>query len=359
VNAAFCKVTGFLAAEVVGRTSDELNIWIQTKQNQQFFAQLKSRGAVRERELELRSLSGRIHPVLATAERIEVEREPHLLIVALDLSTRKRAEEELRSALAQEKELSRLKTNFVNLVSHEFRTPLGVILSSTDILASYHDRLSAQQRTDHLEDIRHATRHMAALMEEVLLLGRVEAGKMQCRPHSFNLADFCKRLVDEHLSVTNAKCPITLNFMADHGKVHGDEALLRHIFANLLSNAIKYSKNGREVAFSVSRRGTQALFEVRDQGIGIPHEDQARLFEAFHRGQNVGEIPGTGLGMVIVKRCVDLHGGSISLLSQPGGGTAVTVSIPLFHRTHQKFPVKGRSTTRKGLSKTTTTDSLR
>ena len=343
VNAAFCKLTEFAAGEVVGRASDELNIWIQTKQYQQFFAQLKSRGVVRERELELRSLSGRTHPVLATAERIEVEREPHLLIVALDLSARKRAEEELRTALVQEKELSRLKTNFVNLVSHEFRTPLGVILSSTDILASYQDRLSKEQRADHLQDIRHATRHMASLMEEVLLLGRVEAGKMQCHPHSFNLNEFCKRLIEEQLSASTAKCLVVLNFTAGEDTVLGDEGLLRHILANLLSNAIKYSKGGSDVSLSVFRQGRNALFEVCDQGIGIPQQDQARLFEAFHRGQNVRDIPGTGLGMVIVKRCVDLHGGTISLKSQPGHGTTVAFAIPLFRRGARKSAPKRKS----------------
>jgi PAS domain S-box-containing protein len=294
VNTAFCKLSGLDSGQVAGRTSDALNICVPGKPCEQFFGQLKSRGTVRERELELRSVSGKIHPVLASAERIEVEREPHWLIVALDLSARKRAEEELRSALAQEKELSRLKSNFVNLVSHEFRTPLGVILSSTDILASYQDRLDAQQRADHLQDIRHATRQMAALMEEVLLLGRVEAGKMQCRPHSLSLGEFCRRLVDEQISATNAKCPIVLDISTDRDSVQGDEGLLRHIFANLLSNAVKYSKSGREVAFSVSRRASLAVFEVCDQGMGIPPEDQGRLFEAFHRGQNVGEIPGTG-----------------------------------------------------------------
>jgi PAS domain S-box-containing protein len=330
VNAAFCKVTEFSPELVTGRTSQGLNIWVDTAQCQRFFEDLSHRGVVRERELELRSRSGRIYPVLVTAEVIEVNKEPHLLTVALDISARKRAEEELRSALEQEKELSRLKTNFVNLVSHEFRTPLGVILSSADILEMYHSRLNDQQRVGYLQDIRHATQQMTGLMEEVLLLGRVEAGKMHCKPERFDLAGFCKRMVEEQLAANHRRCPIRLEFHAGDLAVRGDESLLRHIFVNLLSNAVKYSAEGREVGFSVRRKGRDAIFEICDAGIGIPTQDQRRLFEAFHRGQNVGEVPGTGLGMVIVKRCVDLHGGRISLTSEVGVGTTAIVRLPLF-----------------------------
>jgi PAS domain S-box-containing protein len=332
VNAAFCRVSEFSPERVVGRTSQALQLWVETEQCRRFFKGVGSPGAARERELELRSRTGRIYPVLVTAEVIEVEREPHLLTVALDVSARKRAEQELRAALGQEKELSRLKTNFVNLVSHEFRTPLGVILSSTEILESYHARLDEQQRAGHLQDIRHATKQMAGLMDEVLLLGRVEAGKMQCKPEPFKLKAFCKRLMDEQLAVNNAKCPIVLQVGPNAGSAHGDEGLLRHVFGNLLSNAIKYSDCGKPVHFSVHREGNSAVFAVRDSGIGIPIEDQARLFQAFHRGQNVGEVPGTGLGLVIVKRCVDLHDGTIEFASELGAGTTVTVKLGLFEQ---------------------------
>src|SRR5262249_21368652 len=250
--------------------------------------------------------------------------------VALVIKAQQGAGEDVRRALEQEKELSRLKMSFVNLVSHEFRTPLGVILSSADILQTYHDRLGPQQRATHLQDIRHATQQMTGLMEEVLLLGRVEAGKLQCKPEPLDLAGFCKRLVEEQVSASNQKCPIHLAIEPFPGSANADEGLLRHIFANLLSNAIKYSPAGKPVDFTVRREAADALFEVRDHGIGITAEDQKNLFEVFHRGQNVGEIPGTGLGMVIVKRCVDLHSGKLELASQLGTGTTVTVRLALF-----------------------------
>jgi signal transduction histidine kinase len=232
--------------------------------------------------------------------------------------------------LEQEKELNQLKTNFVNVVSHEFRTPLGVIVSSADILENYLDRLKPEQRTGHLQDIRHATQQMTGLMEEVLLLGKVEAGRMEFKPEPVDLSGFCQRLVDEQLSATSRKCPIILDLKNLDGNARGDEALLRHIFTNLLSNAVKYSPAGSQVHFSAKRDGTEAVFEMRDHGIGIPVEDQKRLFEAFHRGQNVGEIPGTGLGLVIVKRCVEMHGGAIELESEVGRGTTFLVRLKIF-----------------------------
>lgn len=248
----------------------------------------------------------------------------------LDITAWKRAEEELMNALTRERELSELKTNFVSLVSHEFRTPLGVIMSATDVLQRYFDRLPAEKRARHLDMIFRSTRNLAALIEEVLLLGKVEDGRMQFTPVPVDLETLCRNFVDEVTSATNASCPIQFTV---HGSVAGavsDESLLRHTLTNLLSNAVKYSAPGTPVEFSVERQGSAAVFTIRDRGIGIPKEDQARLFTTFSRGRNVGDRPGTGLGLVIVHRCVRLHRGKIQLQSEPGTGTTVIVHLPVF-----------------------------
>ena len=260
----------------------------------------------------------------------------------VDITVRKKAEAELRAALEQEKELSQLKSNFVTVVSHEFRTPLGVIMSGADILEHYFDRLQPEKRASHLQDIRHATRQMTALMEEVLLLGKVESGKMECRPQPINLPEFCQRLLDEQRSATSDKCRIVLKLSDVPSQAHADEAVMRHIFSNLLSNAVKYSPARATVHFTVTKEEADAVFEVRDSGIGIPLPDQKALFEAFHRGANVGEIPGTGLGMVIVKRCVDMHHGTIEFSSAPNRGTTFRVRLRLF-----ASPRRGTKTSRK------------
>jgi signal transduction histidine kinase len=245
----------------------------------------------------------------------------------------RRAQEELRAALDKERQLHELKSNFVNLVSHEFRTPLSIILSSAEILNSYLPVLKQEQRAMHLKDIKDSTCYMAELVEDVLMLGRVEAGKIQFAPAPMNVPHFCRRLVDEVCSAANQRCPIELTTDSAEDSATGDEALLRHILMNLLSNAVKYSPPGRPVSFSVERVRQDALFVVRDQGIGIPAEDLKRLFTAFHRGSNVGQLPGTGLGLFIVHRCVELHHGHINISSAEGVGTTVTVRVPLFAAT--------------------------
>lgn len=253
-----------------------------------------------------------------------------LVALAVETDERQKAQEALRLALEREKEIVELKSNFVSLVSHEFRTPLGVIVSAADILENYLDRMSPEQRSGHLKDIRYSAQQMSGLMEEVLLLGKVESGRMVCRREPLQLTELCQRVVDEQLSVTNRKCPIQLELGDLEGAAEGDESLLRHILNNLLSNAVKYSPEGRTVTLRVKRSEELAVFEIEDRGIGIEAEDQKHLFTAFQRGRNVGSTPGTGLGLVIVKRCVDLHGGALTFVSQPKVGTCFTVQIPMF-----------------------------
>lgn len=241
-----------------------------------------------------------------------------------------KAQEELRRALAAEREVGELKSRFVSLVSHEFRTPLGITMSAVELLRGYMDRLSQAKRTELLDDIHEATLRMSGMMEQVLLLGRVEAGKLSFQSLPLDLDELGGKLADEMRSATSGKCLIEFTAENDISGARGDEGLMRHVFSNLLSNAVKYSSSGRPVEFRVRRDDGGAIFKVRDHGIGIPLVDQVRLFEAFHRAKNVGETPGTGLGLLIVKRCVELHHGTISFESREGEGTTFTVRLPLF-----------------------------
>jgi PAS domain S-box-containing protein len=247
-----------------------------------------------------------------------------------DITERKRAEAELLKALAREKELSQMKSSFVSTVSHEFRTPLGIIMSSAQILADYFDQLTTEERAEHLKSITGNTRHMSSLMEEALVLSRVDAGKMLFEPAAMDLPALCRRITDEVYSATNGRCEIRLSVAPDCVEAKADERLLRHIFTNLLLNAVKYSAAGGVVEFEVTREGVEAVCRIRDHGIGIPEADREWLFEPFHRGRNAGDRPGTGLGLTIVKRCVDLHGGRITVESQVGRGTEMTVHISVF-----------------------------
>jgi PAS domain S-box-containing protein len=328
-NDAFVRWFGLDRDMIIGHDSRELNIWLNLGDRAKFLADLRCRGSLRDVECRLRSHRGTIHTLLQSAEIIEINREPHMLVVGLDITQRKQAEDELLRTVAREKELGRLRGEFISVVSHEFRTPLGIIHSSAEILEDYLDQLEPAERKDHLQSIRKNTRRMAGLMEEVLLLGSLDVGKMQFKPAPLELRTFVERLVDEVSSATNRRCPIKLSLCEIPPEIHVDERLLRHIFTNLLTNAIKYSDVGRAVRFEIGFAGAEIVCVIRDQGIGIPEADREWLFNAFHRGHNVADRPGTGLGLVIVKRCVDLHGGKIKVESQFGEGTAVTVRLPM------------------------------
>jgi PAS domain S-box-containing protein len=256
---------------------------------------------------------------------------PRTLIQAVvtDITDRKQAEADLLRSLAKEKELGRLRSNFVSMVSHEFRTPLGIIISSAGLLESYFDRLDPATRAEHLQTISRNIRRMASLMEDVLLFGQVEAGKLSFEPAALNVRRFCYRLIEEVQPATPHACPLQLEFADEVPEtVAADERLLRHAFFNLLTNAVKYSQPGSPVHFTVRPVGQELVWTVRDSGIGIPPEDLGQLFQAFQRGRNVGQVPGTGLGLVLVKRCVELHGGLIAVDSTVGTGTTITVRLP-------------------------------
>ncbi|MBV8640117.1 MAG: PAS domain S-box protein, partial [Verrucomicrobia bacterium] len=314
VNDALMRWLGLDRERILGHDSVELGMWMNLEDRAKFWSDLEhSNGSVREVEVQARSQRGTIHTLLLSAEIIEINREPHLLIFALDITQRKQAEAELLKTLAREKELGQLRSKFVSMVSHEFRTPLGIIQSSAEILEDYLEQLQPTEREDHLQSIRNNTRRMAGIMEEVLLVGSFDAGKMEFKPAPLDLPSFVQGLVDEVLSTTNRRCPIELMLVKMPDGIELDERLLRHIFTNLLTNAVKYSDPGRAVQFEIKRAGPEIVCTVRDQGIGIPDADREWLFNAFHRGHNVDDRPGTGLGLVIVKRCVDLHGGRISV----------------------------------------------
>ena len=237
---------------------------------------------------------------------------------------------ELQLALAAERELGDLKSNFVSMVSHEFRTPLGVIGSSAQILDRYFARLSEEDRREHLDNVISGVHRMARMLEDVLVLSRVDSGRMDFRPESLALGELCRRIADEMRSLHGGTVALSIAPDAEECP-HADETLLRHILTNLLINAHKYSPPGALVQLTVAREKSDAIFTIRDEGIGIPLSDQSRLFEAFHRGSNVGQVAGTGLGLVIVRRCSEIHGGTASVASSEGAGATFTVRLPVWN----------------------------
>ncbi len=258
--------------------------------------------------------------------------------IAEDITSRKQVEEELYHTLQKERELRELKSRFISMTSHEFRTPLTTIQSSADLLERYRQRFSEEKQLTHLYRIQTAVERMIQMLNDILLLGQAEAGKLEFDPTSVDLVQFCRNLVEDLQLAANPKNPLSEAMLEERIRftcqcqslpANIDEKLLRQILSNLLSNAIKYSPSGSTVQFNLTYVNDNAVFQIQDQGIGIPPEDQPRLFNSFHRAKNVGTIQGTGLGLAIVKQCVDLHGGEITVKSEIGKGTTFTVRLPL------------------------------
>lgn len=272
---------------------------------------------------------------LSTQERVysyEVRsvicQDSQVMAIVRDVTERKQAEEDIRQAIEQEKKLSELKSRFVTMASHEFRTPLTSIMSSSELLEHYSSKWNEAKKLTHLHRIQSSVKHMTSLLNDVLLLGKADAGKLKLQLNQIELFKFCQELVEE-MQLTSKTHQIAFEAECNQQfTVCLDEKLLRHIINNLLSNAIKYSPNSDRVIFNLICQLEQVIFRVQDFGIGIPVEEQDRLFDSFHRANNVGSIPGTGLGLPIVKRSVDLHGGTISVESQVATGTTFTVTIP-------------------------------
>ncbi len=335
-NDAYLNWLGYPIEEVLGRTCVELGIWENSAERDSLLKDMMTFGSIRQRECRWLNRRGERFTILLSAESIRLNDTPHMLSMAMDITQRKRAEDELRKTLEREKELSQLKSNFVSMVSHEFRTPLGIIQSSAELLRDFRDRMNSEESVEQLDSIARNTRRMAGMMEGVLILSRLDAGKLDFQPASLDLNLFCHSVVDEVLSATNRRCRIDLTVNSVPPLAEADQQLLGHIFTNILSNAVKYSEPGATVNFTVAREGPNAVCVIRDRGIGISEIDQQQLFEAFYRGANVGTRPGTGLGLLLVKRCSELHGGNVQLTSRVGEGTTVTVRIPVFKTTYEK-----------------------
>lgn len=231
----------------------------------------------------------------------------------------------LNTELAQTKNLSDLKLKFFSMASHELRTPLSTILLSAESLQVNHNKLSVDQKAVNVQRIHQAAKHMNQQITDLLTLTRAEAGKLEFHPELLNLELLCKQVIEEVTTdprlVFTSTCQNTMAFW--------DKKLVRSLLTNLLSNALKYSPDHTVVQINLHCDEQTATLQIADQGIGIPANDQPHVPEAFRRGSNVGDIAGTGLGLSVVKTCVELHRGEWVIESEPGQGTTVIVKLPL------------------------------
>jgi PAS domain S-box-containing protein len=256
----------------------------------------------------------------------KVEQRTHILREALQ--ELEKSQEELSQALSKEKELGEIKSRFVSMASHEFRTPLSTILSSAHLLSKYTTTEDQDKRDKHIKRTKDAVKHLNVLLEDFLSVGRLEEGKIRPEPTLFACFDLLEEVVEEMQSLAK-KGQLIHYHCTDDLRLITDKRLVKNILVNLLSNAIKFSDEGAPIHLQAEPlpRGGIAV-SVQDNGIGISAEDQQHLFSSFFRGANVDNIEGAGLGLHIVRRYLDLLQGTISLESTLGDGTRVTIEIP-------------------------------
>lgn len=238
------------------------------------------------------------------------------------------SKEELTQALGKEKELNELKSRFVSMASHEFRTPLSTILSSAFLVQQYDTEEERQRRNRHLQRIINSANLLTDILNEFLSVGKIEEGKIQVRPVRFDITERVSAMIQEVQGMLKKDQVIDFTHEGNV-EVFIDPSLFRHVFMNLLTNAIKFSMPASKIIISTAVLGAAFSLTVKDHGIGMTEEDQEHLFERFFRGANVSNIQGTGLGLHIVSKYTEMMNGTIACESELGAGTTFTIHFPL------------------------------
>ncbi len=246
----------------------------------------------------------------------------------IEMEHRKRVEAQIRDMLEKEKELNELKSRFVSMASHEFRTPLGGILSSVTLIDRYSKGEDAPKRDKQILNIKKSVRNLTNILNDFLSLDKLDQGKISSVSGEFSLTGLIDEIVDEFRENTDKGQAFSVTHSTQEMIIFQDKEMIRNVLINLISNATKYSPDSGTIFIRTEKNGALIKMEIEDQGMGIPEADQKHLFERFFRAHNVMNLQGTGLGLNIVKRYLDLMNGSISFVSKENQGTKFTVTLP-------------------------------
>ncbi|MBL7744562.1 MAG: PAS domain-containing sensor histidine kinase [Chitinophagaceae bacterium] len=260
---------------------------------------------------------------------LEAKVEERTVILREALMKLEESQTELSEALDKERELNEIKSRFVSMASHEFRTPLSTILSSASLVSKYTSTEENEKRERHIRKIKDSVNYLNELLEDFLSLGKLEEGKVSITVSSFNVRDFFADIIDETKAIMKQGQEIRFDYSGPDDFIT-DKRMLKNIMLNLLSNATKFSDEGKNIWLDVHNSPEVLAVTVKDEGIGIPEDDLPYLFDTFFRGKNVSNIQGTGLGLPIIKRYLNLLHGDISVASRYNEGTAFTVKLPAF-----------------------------
>ncbi|MFT4800959.1 MAG: PAS domain S-box-containing protein [Flavobacteriaceae bacterium] len=330
-NETFEKITGFKKSEVLGQ--DFVEIYI-TEDYKKLVKQVLSDALKGEEttnfEFPFFTKEGsRVIILLNSSTRKNTNGEiVGVLGVGQDITILNQHKKDLESKVESEKELSLLKTSFVSMASHEFRTPLTSISSTSDVLLKYYDRLSQDDINQRLEKIKLEVKDMTIMLEDILIIGKSDAQKLKFNPERLDIVSLTKDIITDYQLSEFKDRDLIYSASLPEILIQVDRKWIKHIVINLLSNALKYSEDDTQVIVSIKKEQGSVYLHFKDSGIGISKEDIKLLFEPFHRGENVGEILGTGLGLSVLKKAVELHKGKIKVKSEVGKGSNFEVILP-------------------------------
>lgn len=336
INPAFAQVLGYESKDLLGRSVFELVHPDDLDHVQQRAIRAIERRESATIDFRYRHAEG-YYIWLETIGNLIIDTAGNFqgaVFVARDITDRRRMQrailegEKLGAALQKEQELSALKSKMMMRISHEFRTPLSVILSSAELLQLYGERMNAEQRGERFDQIQLQIHHLTSILDDMALIVRGMLEPLQLRPIPLDLQELLSSVTRDMRISNTRQIEVALQSTGELRLVHADPKLLRLIVANLLSNAIKYSPDGGEVRLVVDVTPKTIMIQVHDTGIGIPYEEQKMIFEPFFRGSNIEERAGLGIGLRIVKDAVETHRGTLHVQSVPGKGTTFTVRLP-------------------------------
>jgi len=336
INHAALKLIDIELNEAINKKLEDLDEIIENDTLNNFIDTLKSYNTLKDYQISINTKKGKILNWAISVEHIEIEEESFWILTAIDISQRIDSQKKIMQSLDKEKDLNMLKSRFISMISHEFRTPLTTIMLSTDLLKNYGSKWDDSEKEKHYLRIKGTVLNMTQLMEKVLTVGQMDSGKFVFKPESMDLQSYIKSLVDSVEFSFAGSHKVIFNMTGECTNPYADESLLGLILNNLLTNAAKYSPNGSEIIFNAEINEDYLKFFVQDFGIGIPEKDMQHIFKTFFRAGNSGFASGYGLGLSIVKRCVDTHLGTIQIESKENFGTKFTVTLPISQKAFEQ-----------------------
>jgi len=367
VNEACCKMFGYEKDELINMMPSDLFLWNDNTDRERALRELKDKGSLRNIEEAARTKNGEVKIVLLSVVPIFWKDIPCTINSTVDITERKNSEVELNSyknnleniveqrtkeletvnleliaqivqkhetevllaeSLEKEKGLNQLKSRFLTTASHEFKTPLTTVLSSAELLQRYAEKWSPDKIHSHVERIKNSVEHLSKLVDDVLLFNRTETGKTVVKLEMVDMHELCLSLINDMKLNAQESHSFNFNYTSEKRVFYFDPKQMYLAIQNLLANAMKYSPNGGKIELNVSSDGADLILSVSDEGIGIAKDDINKLFEPFYRGSNCETIPGTGLGLSLLRQAIELHNGKISVDSELGKGTTFTIIIP-------------------------------